>query len=58
MSWLKWVVQLVAYAPQLISVWFKIQSAIRKAQLEQVANKLKEAKTDEEREQALSDLTK
>jgi len=57
MIYLKWIVQLVAYAPQLIGIWFKIQNALKAAKLEQAAKQLSEADTDEKREQALSDLT-
>lgn len=58
MIWLKWVAQLVLYAPQLVKVWFEIQASLKAARIKEATDKLKGAKTDEDREAALDSIDK
>lgn len=56
MIYLKWIAQLIFYAPQLVKVWFQIQASLKAAKIKQATDKLKEAKTDEDREAALDSI--
>jgi hypothetical protein len=58
---LKAVWQLVLAAPMLLKVWFQIQKALRDAKLrdhEQAIERLKGAKTPEDVQNALRDISK